>query len=140
MLMYDRVAAPRVDIYDGITNEYYGRSIFPVTASIENSLLQIVNYEGIPKAMVFQDATFLPASKDYVPPGLYEKVRRNGIARAAFRDANSHLWVLIEIYMNFDSQVRGNLLDDKYHFDSVEYTDIIVQDVRILPQGALNAT
>lgn len=135
MLMYDRVAAPRVDIYDGITNEYYGRSIFPVTANIENSLLQIVNYEGIPKAMVFQDATFLPASEGYAPPGLYEKVRRNGIARAAFRDANSHLWVLIEIYMNFDSQVRGNLLDDKYHFDSVEYTDIIVQDVRMLPQG-----
>lgn len=132
--MFDRVAAPHVDIYDGVTNEYYGRSIFPVTTDIENSLLQIVNYEGIPKTMLFRDDTFLPAAKDYVPPGLFEKVRRNGIVHATFREANSHLWVPIEIYKNFDSQVRGNLLDDKYHFDSVEYTDIIIQDIRMLLQ------
>nr|WP_312940260.1 hypothetical protein [Oscillibacter sp.] len=136
--MYDRVATPIIDIYDGKTNEYYGSSIFPVTTEIENSLLQIVNYEGTPRAMLFQDDTFLPASSSYVPPGLFEKVRRNGIVRASFRDANSYLWVPIEIYMNFDSQVRGNLLDDKYHFDSVVYTDIDVQDVKVLPRGEGN--
>lgn len=138
--MYDRVAEPRIDIYDGKTNEYYGRSIFPVTTDIENGLLQIVNYEGIPEVMLFHDDTFLPATSGYVPPGLFEKVRRNGIVHATFRDANSHLWVPMEIYMNFDSQVRGNLLGDKYHFDSVVYTDIAVQDVKILPQGTPNTT
>lgn len=138
--MFDRVAAPRIDIYDGTTNEYYGRSIFPVTTDVENSLLQIVNYEGAPKAMLFQNDTFLPASSSYVPPGLFEKVRRNGIVRATFRDANSHLWVPIEIHMDFDSQVRGNLLDDKYHFDSVVYTDINIQDIITFPPGTLAAT
>lgn len=138
--MFDRVAAPRVDIYDGITNEYYGRSIFPVTTELENNLLQIVNYEGAPRAMLFQDDTFLPASSSYVPPGLFEKVRRNGIVRATFRDANSQLWVPVEIHMSFDSQVRGNLLGDKYHFDSVVYTGIDVRDVKVLPQGAKDTT
>ena len=92
--MFDRVTAPRIDIYDGITNEFYGRSIFPVTTELENNLLQIVNYEGAPRAMLFQDDTFLPASSSYVPPGLFEKVRRNGIVRATFRDANSHFGCL----------------------------------------------
>ena len=54
------VAAPHVDIYDGVTNEYYGRSIFPVTTDIENSFTPIVNYEGIHKTMLFRDDTFLP--------------------------------------------------------------------------------
>ena len=85
--------------------------------------------------MLFQNVTFLPASNNYVPPAVFEKTRRNAIVRAALRDANSLLWVPADIHMNFDSQVRGKLLEDKYSFNSVEYTDIIVEDVKTYPQG-----
>lgn len=138
MPVFDRITAPRIDIYDGKTNEYYGKATFPVTTNVEDGLLQIVNYGATPDRIILQDVTFLPASSKYVPPGLFEKVNRNGIIRAAFRDENSHFWTPIDIYMNFDSQARGNLLGDKYHFDSVVYTDIIIKDIKFLPQGELS--
>ena len=35
---------------------------------------------------------------------------------------------------------RIDIFDDKYHFDSVGYTNIVIQDVRILPQGTRDTT
>lgn len=139
MPLFDRVTAPRIDIYGGKTNEYYGKATFPVTTNFQDSLLQIVNYGKTPKQIILQDVVFLPASSEYIPPGLFEKVRRNGIIRAAFRDADSHLWTPADIYISFDTQARGNLLNDQYQFDSIVYTDIVVKDVRFLPQGELSA-
>ena len=138
--MFDKVETPRIDIYDSKTNEYYGRATFPVTTNVEDGLLQIVNYGGTPEQIILLDVTFLPASSKYSPPRLFEKVRRNGVIRAAFRDADSHLWTIVDIYINFDSQARGNLLGDKYHFDSIAYTNIVVQNIRFLPQGAIDTT
>ncbi|WP_312943116.1 hypothetical protein [Oscillibacter sp.] len=133
--MFDRVEISHIDIYDGKTNEYYGKSIFHDNTDVEKGLLQIVNYKGKPKAMLFQNVTFLPTSNNYVPPEVFEKTRRNAIVHSALRDANSRLWVPADIHMNFDSQVRGKLLGDKYNFSSVEYTDIIVEDVKLFSQG-----
>lgn len=138
--MFDRVEIPHIDIYDSETNEYYGKSIFHDNTDVEIGLLQIVNYKGIPKSMLFQNVTFLPASSNYVPPSVFEKARRNAVVRAALRDTNSHLWVPADIHMNFDSQVRGKLSGDKYSFNSVEYTDIIVEDIKTFPQGRPDAT
>ena len=135
MCVFDRVVAPRIDIYDIATNEYFGRATFPVTPSVENALLGIINNATIPRSIVLQDVTFLPSSSRYVPPGLFVKYPRNGIVRAEFRDADSKLWVPADIYINFDAQARGNISGDKYHFDSVEYTNIGIQDTKILPQG-----
>lgn len=133
--MFDKVEVPRIDVYDRTTNEYYGRVTFPVTPSVESALLGMINYATIPKSIVLQDATFLPSSSRYVPPGLFVKYPRNGIIRAEFRDANSRLWIPADIYINYDAQARGNLSGDRYHFDSFEYTDIGIQDIKILPQG-----
>ncbi|MET0016913.1 hypothetical protein [Oscillibacter sp.] len=133
--MFDRVVAPRIDIYDRATNEYFGRATFPVTPSVESALLGMINNAVIPRSIVLQDVTFLPSSSRYVPPGLFVKYPRNGVVRAEFRDADSRLWVPADIYINFDAQARGNISGDKYHFDSVEYTNIGIQDTKILPQG-----
>jgi len=135
MCVFDRVESPRVDIYNGITNEYLGRATFPVNQSVENALLGMLNSATIPRSIVLQDVTFFPSSSSYVPPGVFLKYPRIGVFHAEFRDADSKLWIPAEIDTTFDAQTRGNISGDKYHFDSVEYTDIKLQDTKILPQG-----
>lgn len=133
--MFDRVATPRIYIYDGKTNEYYGRATFAVTPSVENALLGMVNSATVPQSIVLLNVTFYPASSEYVPPGALNTLRRNGVIHVELRDANSKLWTHVEIYLSFDSRTRGNISGDKYHFDSVEYTNIKIQDIKIFPQG-----
>ncbi|MPM26101.1 hypothetical protein SDC9_72602 [bioreactor metagenome] len=135
MCVFDRVVTPRIDIYDRTSNEYLGRAIFPVTPSVESALLGMINSATIPGSIMLQDVTFLPSSSKYVPPGIFLKYPRNGIIRAEFRDANSKLWIPADIYFTFDAQARGNVAGDKYHFDSLEYTNIGIQDTKIRPQG-----
>lgn len=133
--MFDRVATPRIYIYDGTTNEYYGRATFSPTTSAEDALLEMVNYATVPNSIVLLDVTFYPASSKYAPPGAFITLRRNGVIHVELRDSNSKLWTHVEIYLSFDSRVRGNISGDKYHFDSVEYTNIKLQDIKIFPQG-----
>lgn len=133
--MFDRVTAPHIELYDGQTNEYLGRATFALTPEVERALLKMVNNLGEPDSTVLRDVYFFPASSSYVPPGMYDKERRNGIIRAEFRDADSNLWMPVDLYIRFDSQTRGNYLGDRYHFRSVGYSDIVVQDIRVLPQG-----
>ena len=135
MPMFDRVATPRIDIYDSRTNEYYGRVTFSITPDVEHAILEMINNSTPPKSIMLQDVTFFPSSSRYVPPGLFVKYPRNGIIRAEFRDANSRLWMPADVYISFDAQARGNLSGDKYHFDSLEYSNIAIQDTRVLPQG-----
>jgi len=133
--VFDRVATPRIDIYDNITNEYYGRVTFLATPSVEGALLEMVNHARSPGSFVVQDATFFPSSSKYVPPGVFTKYSRNAIIRAEFRDENSRLWMPADIYVSFDALGRGDSYGDKYHFDSLEYSNIGIRNVNILPQG-----
>jgi len=126
---------PRIDIYDNQTNEYYGRITFAITPDSERALLGMINNAIAPSSIVLQDVTFFPASSHYVPPGLFEKYSRNGIVRAEFRDEDSKLWMPADIYVTLDAQAKGNLAGDKYHFDVVEYSNIGIRNIRILPQG-----
>lgn len=133
--MFDRVSTPRIEIYDNKTNEYYGRATFDITQDAERGLLGMINNAKAPSSIVLQNVTFFPSSSSYVPPGLFEKYTRNGIIRAEFRDADSKLWMPADIYVGLDAQARGNLLGDKYHFDNVEYSNFVIRNIRILPQG-----
>lgn len=135
MPVFDRVATPRIYIYDGKTNEYYGRAIFTLTTSVESALLGMINNATIPNSILLVNVTFYPASSKYVPPGAFNTLPRNGVIHAEFRDANSKLWTHVEINLSFDSLTRGKTSGDKYYFDSVEYTNIKIQDIKILPQG-----
>ncbi len=111
----------------GKTNEYFGRVTFPITPSVESALLGIINNARNPGSVIVQDVTFFPSSIRYVPPGIFTKYSRNGIIRAEFRDENSNLWLPADIYVSFDALGRGNILGDKYHFDSIEYSNIGIQ-------------
>ena len=133
--MFDRVATPHIYIYDGKTNKFYGRGTFSVTPSVESALLGMVNNAIIPISIMLQSVTFNPASSEYVPPGVFETLPRNGVIHADLRDANSKLWTHVRFYLKFDSLTRGKLTGDKYYFDSVEYTNITIQNITILPQG-----
>lgn len=133
--MFDQVVTPRIYIYDGKTNEYYGRATFSVNPSVESALLGMLNSATVPNSIVLQNVTFYPASSEYVPPGVFTTLPRDGVIHAEFRDAHSKLWTHVEIYLSFDSRARGNISGDKYHFDSVEYTNIKIQDIKIFPQG-----
>jgi len=135
MCLFDRVATPRIDIYNRITNEYLGRATFPVTPSVESASLGILNSGTVPESILLQNVTFFPASTKYVPPGAFETLPRNGVIHAEYRDADSKLWFPADISLRFDSRTRGNIAGDKYHFDSVEYTNIKLQDTKIFPQG-----
>ena len=133
--MFDKVALPRIDIYDNKTNEYFGRVTFPVTSNVENALLGMINTAQSPESFVVQDATFFPSSSNYVPPVLFVKYPRNVIIEALFRDANSKLWTPADIYGSLDAQARGYISGDIYHFDNIEYSNINIRDMRGLPQG-----
>lgn len=133
--MFDRVATPRIDLYNGITNEYQGRATFPVNPSVESGFLGMINSATIPESIVLQNVTFFPSSSSYVPPGPFVTLPRKAVFHAEFRDADSKLWFPADIFFSFDSKTRGNIAGDKYHFDSVDYTNIKLQDIKIFPQG-----
>ena len=135
MPVFDKVATPRIDIYDNKTNEYYGRVVYNPNSNSESALLGMINQAKVPESVVVQDVTFFPSSSRYVPPGLFQKYPRNAIIRAEFRDADSKLWMPADIYVSLSARTRGNLSGDKYHFDSIEYSDFVLRDIRILPQG-----
>ena len=139
MAVFDKIAAPRLDLYDSQTNEYYGRATFAAAPDVENGLLQIINHAGTPASIVIQNVTFFPSSSGYVPPEYFERRAQKGIFRADFRDADSQLWMLADIFVTFDTWVRGKRQGDAYLFDSVQFTNIAVQDIRILPHGILGA-
>lgn len=137
MPVFDKIAVPHLDLYSSQTNEYYGRATFAVTPDAENGLLQIINDKGVPKSIVLQNVTLFPSSGGYAPPGPFERFAQKGVIRADYRDADSKFWTLADISVTFDVWVRGNRQGDEYRFDSVEFTNIVVQDVRILQQGIL---
>ena len=137
MAVFDRIAAPHLDLYDGQTDEYYGRATFAVPPDAESRLLQIINHAEAPGSILIQNVTFLPSSGNYVPPEHFERRARKGILRADFRDADSKLWMLADLSVAFDTWLRGKQKGDEYYFDNVALTNIAVQDVRILPHGIL---
>ena len=133
--MFDKVSMPYIDIYDNKTNEYYGRVTFSNSPASDAALLGMVNNASSPGSILVRDATFLPASSRYVPPGIFEKYSRNGIIRAEFRDKDSKLWMAAEIYVTLDAQAKGYQEGDNYHFDVIEYSKIDIKNIRVLPQG-----
>jgi len=135
MPVFDKVSMPFIDIYDYKTNEYYGREFFSITPDTEMALLEMINSTTAPKYFVLRQATVFPSSNRYIPPDYYRKQSRNGIIHAVFRDANSKLWTPANIYVSFDLETKGNQVGDIYQFDNAEYSNIVINYIKILPQG-----
>lgn len=129
--MFDRIAKPVNRVYDSVTNEFLGYSRFDLSPSEEEKLLQLVNYGKIPKSLILLDVTFSQTPKDYVPPSLTQKFRRRGVLRALFRDADSGKYIPVEIYFTFDVRGRGNASGDIYYFDSLEYSNIKIDQIDV---------
>jgi len=133
--VFDKVSTPLVDIFDKQTNEYYGRVIFDITPDNETVLLDMINNARAPKYLVLHHATVFPSSNRYIPPEYYRKQSRNGIIHAEFRDANSKLWTPANIYVSFDVETKGIQAGDVYHSENAEYSNIVINNIKILPQG-----
>lgn len=131
LIMFDKVSQAYADIYNGITDEYIGRSEFKITPEIESAFLDYVNNRKIKDPIVFQNVSLFPGPDDYVIPLPYEKHSRKGTFRVMFRDRHSLQWVLAEIHARFNARARVRQEDLSY-IGSVEYTDIIVEGMDIL--------
>lgn len=137
--MFDRVGAPNIDVYERISGVYLGKTVFRLTPDVEQALLQIVNGEGMPKAILLQGVDFFQASDLYVPPNAYERYQQIGVIHAMFRDSETNLWIPTDIYLQYEGQVSEGTFDDMYHFDGVEYSNIEVEDVKFVPHGAYSS-
>lgn len=131
--MFDKVSQAYVEIYDGDTNEYLGRSVFRMTPEVENAILRYTRNENMPDRIVFQNVYFHPASPNYAMILPYKKRSRKGVFKAMVRDKNSKLWIPIEIYAKFNVLGRGQPTESEYYFDSVEYSDIVVEGIKMMP-------
>ena len=48
------------------------------------------------------------------------------------RDGASKLWIPLEIYVRLNASGEGRFTGDEYHFDSAEYSNIVVESVRVM--------
>ena len=128
MGLFVRITNPEILIYDAETGEPVSQTKFSLTLDAEKALLDLVNYNIVPSRLLLLDAKFQPAER-YIPPSLDRPVRRIGVIRGLFTDADSGELKPVEIRIRYDARARGNLLGDQYFFDSVEYTNIELEEI-----------
>ncbi|MEM5795307.1 MAG: hypothetical protein AAGU23_03410 [Bacillota bacterium] len=136
--MFDKVSQAYIDAYDGITGNYLGRHVFKVTPEVERILLDYMHNGKMKDPIVLQDVLFYPGADGYTMPLPYEKYSRRGVLRAMFRDKYSLQWVPVEILARFNIRARARPEENRYHFDSVEYSDIVVEGMNVLAEHAFN--
>ncbi|MEA4932074.1 MAG: hypothetical protein VB071_00540 [Lawsonibacter sp.] len=132
--MFDKVSRPQIYAYDGITDKYLGKHVFKITPEVENILLDYVDNGKKQDQVVFRDVYFYPNSADYTMPLPYKKYSRRGVLRAVFRDQNSLQWIPIEICARFYIMARVRPEEGQCHFDSMEYSDIVVEGMSVLTE------
>lgn len=128
--MYNLVTNLVDEIYHGKTGEFLGYATFELPQAEEDKVLNLVNYGETLKFLILLNLDVVKTAKDYVPPELIQKYPRTGIIRALFRDADSGALTPIEIRLTYDARGRGQETGDVYHFDSVEYSNIKVDEIR----------
>lgn len=129
--MFTHIKDPRIVIYDGETHKLIGIASFKLTSDSEKALLQLVNYGIKPSSITLLDVDLYQPNEDYVPPIPYNAYKREGTIYALFTDANSGEDIPIEIQLKYTARARGNLLGNLYHFDSVEFSDMEIESVKI---------
>lgn len=132
--MFDKVAQPQIDMYDGITNKYLGRSVFKVTPEAERAILNFAHNEKNSARVVLEDISLYPATADYTMPLPYKKYSRRGVLRAMLRDRYSLLWTPVEIRARFNIMGRAKPTESRFHFDSLELSDIVIEGMKVMPE------
>jgi len=129
--VFTRIKNPRITIYDGETNQFIGTASFKPTTEAEKALLQLVNYGIKPSSLTLLDVNLYQPDKDYVPPTPYYLYPREGTIYAFFTDSTAGADIPIEIQMKYNARARGTLTGNLYHFDSVDFSDIEIESVKI---------
>jgi hypothetical protein len=131
--LFVKITDPEIFIYDGETGEPVSQTRFSLSAEAERALLDLVNYNIIPPKLLLLNLRFQPA-EHYIPPSLDRPVKRVGAIRGLFTDAASGELIPVEIRIRYDARARGNLLGGEYFFDSVEYSNIELEEIIYLKQ------
>ncbi len=128
MELFSKITNPEIFIYDGETGEPISQTQFSLSLEAERALLDLVNYNIIPPRLLLLDLKFKPA-QNYIPPSLSGPVKRIGVIKGLFTDAYSGELIPVEIRIRYDARARGNLQGGAYFFDSVEYSNIELEEV-----------
>jgi len=127
--MYNMVTKLVNEVYDGKTGEFLGYATFELSPTDETKLLDLLNYGKVPQYLTLLNVDIVRTAKDYVPPELTEKYPRSGVLHALFRDDTSGVLMPIDIHFTFDVRGKGQQSGDLFHFDSVEYSNIKVDQI-----------
>lgn len=128
MELFTKITNPEIFIYDGETGEPIAQTQFSLSFDAERALLDLVNFNAIPPRLLLLNLKFKPA-ENYIPPSLSRPVKRIGVIEGLFTDAYSGELVPVEIRIRYDARARGNLQGGEYFFDSVEYSNIELEEV-----------
>lgn len=126
--MYTDIINPTIAIYNGYTNEFIGEAMFNLTPQAEKDLLQLVNYNNIPKSLLLLNLNFYQQSTYFDPPTLDQPANRKGIMRGIFVNTAGEQ-VPIEIRLRYDAIAKGNLSGNSSFFESVEYSNINLDSI-----------
>lgn len=136
--MFDKVSKAQIIAYDGITDQYLGKHVFKITSEVEDIILNYIEHRKKQDQVVIQDVQFFPDSSDYTMPLPYKKYSRRGVFQAMCRDQYSLQWIPVEIRARFNIMGRARPDEDRYHFDSVEYSDIVIEGMSVLAEHAFD--
>lgn len=129
--MFTQIRQPNIVIYNGENNKLIGTASFRLTPESEQALLDLVNYGIDPSSLTLLDIDLYQPDEDYVPPTPYDAYKREGTIYALFTDSTIGMDIPIEIKMKYKARARGNLLGNLYHFESVEFSNIKIEDIKI---------
>jgi len=127
--VFAKITNPEIYIYDGNTGEFISETKFSLSNDAEKALLDLVNYNKIPPNLLLLNLSFQP-SDHYIPPSLDRPVKRIGIIKALFTEAYSGEMRPVEIKIKYDAWAHGNLAGNLYYFDSVEYSNIELEEIK----------
>lgn len=126
--MFTKITNPEIFIYDGETGEPIAQTKFSLSVDAEKALLDLVNYNIVPYRLLLLNLRFQP-TEHYIPPSLDKPVKRSGVIKGLFTEAYSGGLEPVEIHIKYDARARGNLTGNEYFFDSVEYSNIELEEV-----------
>lgn len=130
--MYTKIINPNIVIYDEETGELIGTATFKLTKESERALLNLLNYNMQPSSLTVLDLNLHEPSPNYIPPTPFIPYARKGIIHALFKNAYTGKLVSVEIQLKYNARARGNITGDLYRFESVEFSDIDIESVKII--------
>ena len=124
--MYDKLANTSFTIHDGETGNYIGKSHFVLPSDAEMAILNLINYGKVPDVIILTNVTLSNPVAGYTQPSVSDVKKRDSILTAIARDKDSKVWIPIKIRLKFDMMARGNLSKNRYFYDSMELSNLVM--------------